>query len=137
MLMKKLLFILLSLSISMPAYSESPQLRYIKEMYEWSVSSEKSSSNNFDYDYYRQYFDKNIRKLYIWGMIIIRKSCIDYDVLWQEQDLDPFAKLTFIQSDKDRVKVIIDATKGFEERFVIYQIRCQKDNDYKITEIFE
>ena len=32
---------------------------------------------------------------------------------------------------------MIDATKGFEERFVIYQIRCQKDNDYKITEIFE
>ncbi len=32
--MKKLLFILLSLSISMPAYSESPQLSYIKEMYE-------------------------------------------------------------------------------------------------------
>ena len=70
-------------------------------------------------------------------MIIIRKSCIDYDVLWQEQDLDPFAKLTFIHSDKDRFKIIIDAKKVFEERFVIYQIRCQKDNDYKITEIFE
>lgn len=62
--MKKLLFILLSLSISMPAYSESSQLRYIKEMCELSVSSEKSSSNNFDYDYYRKYFDKNIIKLY-------------------------------------------------------------------------
>ena len=46
-------------------------------------------------------------------------------------------KLKFIQSDKDRVKVIIDATERFEEHSITYQTICQKDNDCKITDIFE
>ena len=58
-------------------------------------------------------------------------------ILWQEQDLDLFTKLKFIQSDKDRFKVIIDATERFEEHTVTYQTICQKDNDCKITDIFE
>ncbi|PIT60566.1 hypothetical protein BHC47_01505 [Snodgrassella alvi] len=58
-------------------------------------------------------------------------------ILWQEQDLDLFAKLKFIQSDKDRVKVIIDATERFEEHSVTYQVICQNNNDCKITDIFE
>ena len=58
-------------------------------------------------------------------------------ILWQEQDLDLFTKLKFIQSDKDRFKVIIDATERFEEHTVTYQTIYQKDNDCKITDIFE
>jgi len=51
-------------------------------MYELSVSLEKNRSKNFNYDYYRKYFDKNIKKLYIrndnYQKITLGVACIDY-----------------------------------------------------------
>ena len=143
--MKKLLAVLLSLLINTHVYAESPQVQYIKRMYKKSVKLESipldRRKTNYDYDYYLKYFDSNIRKIYArddkYGEATEGIACIDYDVLWQGQDLDPKAKLTFTQPSTDKVKVTIGATEGLEKRSVIYQVKCQKDGNCKITEIFE
>ena len=138
--MKKLLFAVLGLCISSCVFAESPQMQYIKRMYKESVKLE-TSKTNYDYDYYLKYYS-NIRKIYS-GNNEYQKAtktgiaCIDYDVLWQENDLNPKAKLTFIQPNADQVKVTIGATMWLEKRSVTYQVKCQKDGDCKITEIFE
>ena len=138
--MKKLLFAVLGLCISSCVFAESPQMQYIKRMYKESVKLE-TSKTNYDYDYYLKYFDSNIRKLYDRNDEYQEETggivCIDYDVLWQGNDLDPKAKLTFTQPTGNKVKVTIGATEGLEQRSVTYQVKCQKDGDCKITEIFE
>ena len=48
-----------------------------------------------------------------------------------------FAKLTFSEPSEGRVKVTIGATRDLKQRSVTYQVKCQKDGDCKITEIFE
>ena len=143
--MKKLLFAVFGLCISSCVFAESPQMQYIKRMYKESVKLESvpldRRKTNYDYDYYLKYFDSNIRKIYArddkYGEATEGIACIDYDVLWQGNDLNPKAKLTFIQPSADQVKVTIGATKGLENRSVTYQVKCQKDGNCKITEIFE
>ena len=138
--MKKLLFAVLGLCISSCVFAESPQMQYIKRMYKESVKLE-TSKTNYDYDYYLKYFDSNIRKIYARNDEYQEETggivCIDYDVLWQGNDLDPMAKLTFTQPTGNKVKVTIGATEGLEQRSVTYQVKCQKDGKCKITEIFE
>ena len=138
--MKKLLFAVFGLCIGSSVFAESPQVQYIKRMYKESVKLESRETNN-DLYYFLKYFDSNIRKLYDrndeYGAATEGIACIDYDVLWQGQDLDPKAKLTFTQPSTDKVKVTIGATEGLEKRSVIYQVKCQKDGNCKITEIFE
>ena len=143
--MRKLLFAVFGLCISSCVFAESPQVQYIKRMYKESVKLESvpldRRKTNYDYDYYLKYFDSNIRKIYArddkYGEATEGIACIDYDVLWQGQDLDPKAKLTFTQPSTDKVKVTIGATEGLEKRSVTYQVECQKNGDCKITEIFE
>ena len=143
--MRKLLFAVFGLCISSCVFAESPQVQYIKRMYKESVKLESvpldRRKTNYDYDYYLKYFDSNIRKLYArdneYQKATKGIACIDYGVLWQGQDLDPKAKLTFIQPSTDKVKVTIGATEGLEKRSVTYQVECQKNGDCKITEIFE
>ena len=143
--MKKLLFAVFGLCIGSSVFAESPQVQYIKRMYKESVKLESvpldRRKTNYDYDYYLKYFDSNIRKIYArddkYGEATEGIACIDYDVLWQGQDLDPKAKLTFTQPSTDKVKVTIGATEGLEKRSVTYQVECQKNGDCKITEIFE
>ena len=138
--MKKLLFAVFGLCIGSSVFAESPQMQYIKKLYKESVKLESREINN-NPRYYLKYFDSNIRKLYArddkYGEATEGIACIDYDVLWQGQDLDPKAKLTFTQPSPDKVKVTIGATMGLEKRSVIYQVKCQKDGNCKITEIFE
>jgi len=147
-------------------FAESPQMQYIKKLYKESVKLESREINN-NPRYYLKYFDSNIRKLYArdneYQKATKGIACIDYGVLWQGQDLDPKAKLTFTQPSTDKVKVTlwqgndlnpkakltftqqstdkvevtIGATEGLEKRSVTYQVKCQKDGDCKITEIFE
>ena len=143
--MRKLLFAVFGLCISSCVFAESPQVQYIKRMYKESVKLESvpldRRKTNYDYDYYLKYFDSNIRKLYErdnkYQKATEGIACIDYGVLWQGQDLDPKAKLTFTQPSTDKVKVTIGATEGLEKRSVTYQVECQKNGDCKITEIFE
>ena len=144
--MKKLLFAVFGLCIGSSVFAESPQMQYIKRMYKESVKLESipidRRKTNYDYNYYLKYFDSNIRKLYArddkYGEATEGTTgCIDYDVLWQGQDLDPKAKLTFTQPSTDKVKVTIGATMGLEKRSVTYQVKCQKDGNCKITEIYE
>lgn len=144
--MKKLLFAVFGLCIGSSVFAESPQVQYIKRMYKESVKLESipidRRKTNYDYNYYLKYFDSNIRKLYArddkYGKAIEGTTgCIDYDVLWQGNDLNPKAKLTFTQPNIDKVKVTIGATEGLEKRSVTYQVKCQKDGNCKITEIFE
>ena len=143
--MRKLLFAVFGLCISSCVFAESPQVQYIKRMYKESVKLESvpldRRKTNYDYDYYLKYFDSNIRKLYArdneYQKATKGIACIDYGVLWQGQDLDPKAKLTFTQPSTDKVKVTIGATEGLEKRSVTYQVKCQKNGDCKITEIFE
>ncbi|WP_374695041.1 hypothetical protein ABXR98_17150 [Snodgrassella alvi] len=142
--MKKLLFAVLGLCISSCVFAESPQMQYIKRMYKESVKLESVplDRRKTNYDYYLKYFDSNIREIYerdngYQNATKTAKACIDYDVLWQGNDLNPKAKLTFIQPSADQVKVTIGATKGLEKRSVTYQVECQKDGNCKITEIFE
>jgi len=138
--MRKLLFAVFGLCISSCVFAESPQVQYIKRMYKESVKLDRRKTN-YDYDYYLKYFDSNIRKLYArdneYQKATKGIACIDYGVLWQGQDLDPKAKLTFTQPSTDKVKVTIGATEGLEKRSVTYQVECQKNGDCKITEIFE
>ena len=138
--MKKLLFAVFGLCIGSSVFAESPQMQYIKKLYKESVKLESREINN-NPRYYLKYFDSNIRKIYArddkYGEATEGIACIDYDVLWQGQDLDPKAKLTFTQPSPDKVKVTIGATMGLEKRSVIYQVKCQKDGNCKITEIFE
>jgi len=63
--------------------------------------------------------------------------CLDHNVVWQGQNFDPFAKLRFSEPSKGRVKVTIGATKRLDQRSVIFQVKYQKNDDCKITEIFE
>ena len=143
--MKKLLFAVFGLCIGSSVFAESPQVQYIKRMYKESVKLESipidRRKTNYDYNYYLKYFDSNIRKLYArddkYGEATEGIACIDYDVLWQGNDLNPKAKLTFTQQSTDKVEVTIGATEGLEKRSVTYQVKCQKDGDCKITEIFE
>lgn len=143
--MKKLLFAVFGLYIGSSVFAESPQVQYIKRMYKESVKLESipidRRKTNYDYNYYLKYFDSNIRKLYArddkYGEATEGIACIDYDVLWQGNDLNPKAKLTFTQQSTDKVEVTIGATEGLEKRSVTYQVKCQKDGDCKITEIFE
>ena len=148
--MKKLLFAVFGLFIGSSVFAESPQVQYIKGMYELNASLAKGSKESVKLEsreinnnprYYLKYFDSNIRKIYArddkYGEATEGIACIDYDVLWQGQDLDPKAKLTFTQPSTDKVKVTIGATEGLEKRSVTYQVKCQKDGDCKITEIFE
>ena len=138
--MKKLLFAVFGLCIGSSVFAESTQMQYIKKLYKESVKLESREINN-NPRYYLKYFDSNIRKIYArddkYGEATEGIACIDYDVLWQGQDLDPKAKLTFTQPSTDKVKVTIGATEGLEKRSVIYQVKCQKDGNCKITEIFE
>ena len=138
--MKKLLFAVFGLCIGSSVFAESPQVQYIKKMYKESVKLESREINN-NPRYYLKYFDSNIRKLYArddkYGEATEGIACIDYDVLWQGNDLNPKAKLTFTQPSTGKVKVTIGATEGLEKRSVIYQVKCQKDGNCKITEIFE
>ena len=138
--MKKLLFAVFGLCIGSSVFAESTQMQYIKKLYKESVKLESREINN-NPGYYLKYFDSNIRKIYArddkYGEATEGIACIDYDVLWQGQDLDPKAKLTFTQPSTDKVKVTIGATEGLEKRSVIYQVKCQKDGNCKITEIFE
>lgn len=143
--MKKLLLAVFGLCIGSSVFAEIPQVQYIKRMYKESVKLESipidRRKTNFDYDYYLKYFDNNIRKLYArdneYQKATKGIACIDYDVLWQGNDLNPKAKLTFTQPSTDKVKVTIGATEGLEKRSVTYQVKCLKDGDCKITEIFE
>ena len=143
--MKKLLFAVFGLCIGSSVFAESPQVQYIKRMYKESVKLESipidRRKTNYDYNYYLKYFDSNIRKLYArddkYGEATEGIACIDYDVLWQGNDLNPKAKLTFTQQSTDKVEVTIGATEGLEKRSVTYQVKCLKDGDCKITEIFE
>ena len=133
--MRKLLFAVFGLCISSCVFAESPQVQYIKRMYKESVKLESvpldRRKTNYDYDYYLKYFDSNIRKLYArdneYQKATKGIACIDYGVLWQGQDLDPKAKLTFTQPSTDKVKVTIGATEGLEKRSVTYQVECQKN----------
>ena len=138
--MKKLLFAVFGLCIGSSVFAESPQVQYIKKMYKESVKLESREINN-NPRYYLKYFDSNIRKIYArddkYGEATEGIACIDYDVLWQGNDLNPKAKLTFTQPSTGKVKVTIGATEGLEKRSVIYQVKCQKDGNCKITEIFE
>ena len=138
--MKKLLFAVFGLCIGSSVFAESPQMQYIKKLYKESVKLESREINN-NPRYYLKYFDSNIRKIYArddkYGEATEGIACIDYDVLWQGQDLDPKAKLTFTQPSPDKVKVTIGATMGLEKRSVTYQVKCQKDGNCKIIEIYE
>lgn len=148
--MKNVLSILLSLFISSYVFAESPQVQYIKGMYELNASLAKGGItedndlniyNDVDQSFFLDYLDGNIKKIYArndeYQEATGDMACIDHDVLWQAQDLNPFAKLTFTEPSAGRVKVTIGATKGLEKRSVTYQVKCQKDGDCKITEIFE
>ncbi len=138
--MKNLLFAVFGLCIGSSVFAESPQVQYIKKMYKESVKLESREINN-NPRYYLKYFDSNIRKLYArddkYGEATEGIACIDYDVLWQGNDLNPKAKLTFTQPSAGKVKVTIGATMGLEKRSVTYQVKCQKDGNCKITEIYE
>ena len=138
--MKKLLFAVFGLCIGSSVFAESPQVQYIKRMYKESVKLESRETNN-DLYYFLKYFDSNIRKLYDrndeYGAATEGIACIDYDVLWQINELNPKARLTFTEPSTGRVKVTIGATKDLKQRSVTYQVKCQKDGDCKITEIFE
>lgn len=149
--MKKVLLVLLSLFISSHVLAESPQLQFIKGMYELNVFLTKGSIeedndlniyNHVDESFFLEYVDNSINKIYArndkYGEITEGTTgCIDHNVLWQGQDIDPFAKLTFSEPIPNRVKVTIAATKGLGERSVAYQVKCKKDGDCRITEIFE
>ena len=91
--------------------------------------------------FFLEYLDNKIKKLYArndeYQEISGDMACLDHDVLWQGQDMNPFAKLTFSEPSEGRVKVIIGATRDLEQRSVTYQVKCQKDGDCKITEIYE
>ena len=138
--MKKLLFAVFGLCIGSSVFAESPQVQYIKRMYKESVKLESRETNN-DLYYFLKYFDSNIRKLYDrndeYGAATEGIACIDYDVLWQINELNPKARLTFTEPSTGRVKVTIGATKDLKQRSVTYQVKCQKDGKCKITEIFE
>lgn len=144
--MKKLLFAVFGLCIGSSVFAESPQMQYIKRMYKESVKLESVPLDrrkaNYDYNYHLKYFDSNIRKIYArddkYGEATEGTTgCLDSNVLWQTNGLDPKAKLTFTQPSTDKVKVTIGATMGLEKRSVTYQVKCQKDGNCKITEIFE
>ncbi|WP_370578033.1 hypothetical protein ABX014_19520 [Snodgrassella alvi] len=148
--MKKLLFAVFGLCIGSSVFAESPQVQYIKGMYELNASLAKGSItedndlniyNDVDQSFFLDYLDSNIKKIYArndeYQEATGDMACIDHNVLWQGQDLNPFAKLTFTEPSADRVKVTIGATWDLEERSVTYQVKCQKDGDCKITEIFE
>ena len=148
--MKKLLFAVFGLCIGSSVFAESPQVQYIKGMYELNASLAKGSItedndlniyNDVDQSFFLDYLDSNIKKIYArndeYQEATGDMACIDHNVLWQGNDLNPFAKLTFTEPSADRVKVTIGATWDLEERSVTYQVKCQKDGDCKITEIFE
>ena len=139
--MKKLLFAVFGLCIGSSVFAESPQMQYIKKLYKESVKLESREINN-NPRYFLKYFDSNIRKIYArddkYGEATEGTTgCLDSNVLWQTNGLDPKAKLTFTQPSPDKVKVTIGATMGLEKRSVTYQVKCQKDGNCKITEIFE
>ena len=138
--MKKVLLVILSLFISSYVLAESLQLQYIKGMYKESVKFESRETDNNPH-YYLKYFDNNIKKVYArdikYGEITEGVACIEHNVLWQGQDLNPKAKLTFTEPIPGKVKVTIGATRGLEKRSVAYQVKCKKDGDCRITEIFE
>ena len=138
--MKKLLFAVFGLCIGSSVFAESPQVQYIKRMYKESVKLETKIRNNGLY-YTLKYFDSNIRKIYArndeYAEATEGIACINYDVLWQVNELNPKAKLTFTEPSTGRVKVTIGATKDLKQRSVTYQVKCQKDGKCKITEIFE
>ncbi len=138
--MKKLLFAVFGLCIGSSVFAESPQVQYIKRMYKESVRLETKIRNNGLY-YTLKYFDNNIRKIYArndeYAEATEGIACIDYDVLWQINELNPKARLTFTEPSTGRVKVTIGATKDLKQRSVTYQVKCQKDGKCKITEIFE
>ena len=138
--MKKLLFAVFGLCIGSNVFAESPQVQYIKRMYKESVRLETKIRNNGLY-YTLKYFDSNIRKIYArndeYAAATEGIACIDYDVLWQINELNPKARLTFTEPSTGRVKVTIGATKDLKQRSVTYQVKCQKDGKCKITEIFE
>ena len=138
--MKKLLFAVFGLCIGSSVFAESPQVQYIKRMYKESVRLETKIRNNGLY-YTLKYFDSNIRKIYArndeYAEATEGIACIDYDVLWQINELNPKARLTFTEPSTGRVKVTIGATKDLKQRSVTYQVKCQKDGKCKITEIFE
>ena len=138
--MEKLLFAVFGLCIGSSVFAESPQVQYIKKMYKESVKLETKIRNNGLY-YTLKYFDSNIRKIYArndeYAEATEGIACIDYDVLWQINELNPKARLTFTEPSTGRVKVTIGATKDLKQRSVTYQVKCQKDGKCKITEIFE
>ena len=148
--MKKLLFAVFGLCIGSSVFAESPQVQYIKGMYDLNISllkgdiTEDNDLNIYqdvDESFFLEYLDNKIKKLYArndeYQEISGDMACLDHNIVWQGQDFDPFAELTFTEPSKDKVKVTIGATEGLEKRSVTYHVKCQKDGNCKITEIFE
>ncbi|WP_239372834.1 hypothetical protein [Snodgrassella gandavensis] len=131
---------LFSLCISSYVCAKSPQLQYIKSMYQKSVKLKSRETNNSP-DYYLKYLDRNLRQIYArdkkYSEITERTACIDHDILWQSNDFNPKAKLTFTQPNAAKIKVNIGTTTGSKKHAVAYQVQCKPDNNCQITEIFE
>ena len=148
--MKKLLAVLLGLFINTHVHAESQQVQFIKGMYELhgflfkggiTEDNDLNTYQDVDESFFLEYLDNKIKKLYArndeYQEISGDMACLDHNVVWQGQDFDPFAELTFTEPSKDRVKVTIGATKKLDQRSVTFQVKCQKDGNCKITEIFE
>lgn len=151
--MKKILFILLGLLISTCAYAESPQLQFIKGMYDSNISKLKADETNDNksdyrtikdhYSFFSKYLDDNIKRLY---SIYTKEKSLDetplglrrdcnyfyYLLIWMGLYLDPSAKLTFSEPSENMVQVTVGATST-----VTYLVRCQKDGDCKIADIYK
>lgn len=157
--MKKILFVLLGLFISACVYAESPQLQFIKEMYDSNISklkADETKDNKSDYrtikdhySFFSKYLDDNIKRLY---SIYTKEKSLDetplglrrdcnyfyYLFIWMGLYLDPSAKLTFSEPSENMVQVTVGATKKTDvEGTVTYLVRCQKDGDCKIADIYK
>ena len=67
--MKKILFVLLGLFISACAYAESPQLQFIKGMYDSNISKLKADETKDNKSDYRNIKDDYSFFLNIWMLI--------------------------------------------------------------------
>ena len=139
---KRLAVLLLGFIVSSFSYAGDQEEKHVREMYNLSLGLNYIKDGRVDDNgsIFYNYSSDKIKSLLNRDSNYEKKTgnlgCLGHNIIWQGNDFDTNAKLTFMQQGKDKIKVTIGKTMGLDARSVTYQVQC-KGSSCKITEVYE
>ena len=140
--MKKLITLLCFVLCSSISVAGEREEEYIREMYNLSIGLHHIKDGRVDDNrsVFYNYSNGKIKSLLNRDSKHHEKTgdvdCMGYVVMWQGQDFNVNAPLTYTSIGKDKVKVAIADTEWVEGRSVTYQVQC-KGGGCEIVEVYE